>query len=201
MKILYGTGNIAKINSMKNMLRNLEIEIISLNDVNLKVEKIYENGNSPLENAKIKAFAYYKVWGKPVFSCDSALYIDRMDFYHQPGVHVRRINGGELNDEEMIKYYTELASKAGGEVKAKYKNAICLILDEKKVFEYDGNDIAEEFIITSEPHKKRKRGFPLDSISKDIKTGRYYMDLSYYTESQKNMINGFRDFFIRSLVL
>ena len=201
MKILYGTGNIAKINSMKNMLRNLEIEIISLNDVNLKVEKIYENGNSPLENAKIKAFAYYKVWGKPVFSCDSALYIDRMDFCHQPGVHVRRINGGELNDEEMIKYYTELASKAGGEVKAKYKNAICLILDEKKVFEYDGNDIAEEFIITSEPHKKRKRGFPLDSISKDIKTGKYYMDLSYYTESQKNMINGFRDFFIRSLVL
>ena len=93
MKILYGTGNIAKINSMKNMLRNLEIEIISLNDVNLKVEKIYENGNSPLENAKIKAFAYYKVWGKPVFSCDSGLYFDNIPDEVQPGVHVRTVNG------------------------------------------------------------------------------------------------------------
>lgn len=79
MKILYGTKNPAKINSMKNMLKNLEIELISLNDINLEIGKIDESGNSPLENARIKAFSYYKVWKKPVFSCDSGLYIDGID--------------------------------------------------------------------------------------------------------------------------
>lgn len=175
LEILYGTRNLAKINSMKKMLKNLDIKIISLNDINVEIGTIHESGNSPLENARIKALAYYKVWKKPIFSCDSGLYIHGINPSSQPGVHVRRVNGKELNDEEMIDYYTRLALNLGGEAKAKYKNAICLI--------------------------KRNEGFPLDSISKDIETDKYYMDLTYYTANEESMINGFRNFFIRSLNL
>lgn len=200
MEILYGTRNLAKINSMKNMLKDLDIEILSLNDVDLKVGAVDESGNSPLDNAKIKAFAYYKAFKKPVFSCDSGLYIDGISPSSQPGVHVRRVRGKELNDEEMIEYYSELALNAGGEVRARYKNAICLILNEEEVFQYDGDDISsKQFIITSTPHKKRNKGFPLDSLSKDIETDKYYMDLTYHTAEEASMINGFREFFIRSL--
>lgn len=202
LEILYGTRNLAKINSMKKMLKNLDIKIISLNDINVEIGTIHESGNSPLENARIKALAYYKVWKKPIFSCDSGLYIHGINPSSQPGVHVRRVNGKELNDEEMIDYYTRLALNLGGEAKAKYKNAICLILSKEKIFQYDGDDIAsEEFIITSKPHIKRNEGFPLDSISKDIETDKYYMDLTYYTANEESMINGFRNFFIRSLNL
>lgn len=35
---------------------------------------------------------------------------------------------------------------------------------------------SERFLITSKPHPIRKPGFPLDSLSVDMKTGKYYYD-------------------------
>lgn len=78
--LLYGTSNSAKLQHMKEMLDGLNIKIHGLNDIgNPDVDQIFENGNNPLENAKIKAMAYYKVLKRPVFSCDSGLYIDGLD--------------------------------------------------------------------------------------------------------------------------
>jgi len=190
---------------MRDMLRGLDIEIIGLNDIELQTQQIDESGNNPLENAKIKAMAYYKAYKMPLFSCDSGLYIEKIENLEnlenqkQPGVHVRRINGKELNDEEMIEYYTSVASKLGGSARASYKNAICLILNEECIFEYGGDDIGSEtFIISSKPHKKRDAGFPLDSISIDIKSGKYYMDLKDCIDDENNDDRpgrGFRKFF------
>ena len=53
---------------------------------------INENGKTPLENAEIKAKAYYEAFQMPVFSCDSGLYFDELQEEEQPGLHVRRIN-------------------------------------------------------------------------------------------------------------
>jgi 8-oxo-dGTP diphosphatase len=39
------------------------------------------------------------------------------------------------------------------------------------------NMASEAFVLTTIPHKMRRKGFPLDSISVDIKTGKYYYDL------------------------
>jgi XTP/dITP diphosphohydrolase len=201
VKLLYGTANPAKLQSMRGMLDGLGIEIIGLNDVNLNVESIDESGNNPLENARIKALAYYNAVKTPVFSCDSGLYIQGVDSKNQPGVHVRRVNGRVLNDEEMIEYYTSLALKQGGEVKAKYKNAICLILDEESIFQYDGADISSDyFIITSKPHPRRNIGFPIDSISMEIETGKYYMDNDSHNSSKNEISKGFREFFLRTIV-
>jgi XTP/dITP diphosphohydrolase len=200
MKLLYGTANSAKLKGMKEMLQSLDMEIIGLNDINLKVDSIDESGNNPLENARIKALAYYKILKTPVFSCDSGLYIEGVDNKNQPGVHVRRVNGKVLDDEEMIEHYTSVALKYGGQVKAKYKNAISLILDEENIFEYDGDDISsEEFIITSTPHPKRNIGFPLDSISIEIETGKYYMDKDLHDNSKNEMSKGFKEFFLRTI--
>ncbi|MEG0772851.1 non-canonical purine NTP pyrophosphatase [Clostridium sp.] len=199
MKLLYGTANTAKIQHMREMLQGSGIEIIGLNDINLKVESIDESGNNPLENARIKALAYYKVLKTPVFSCDSGLYIEGIDSKSQPGVHVRRVNGKVLDDEEMIEHYISVALNHGGEVKAKYKNAICLILDEENIFEYDGADISSDsFIITSKPHPMRNIGFPLDSISIEMETGRYFMDITLQDNSKSKMSQGFKEFFLRA---
>lgn len=198
LKILYGTSNPAKIQHMRDMLRGLDIEIIGLNDVELEIGRIDESGNNPLENAKIKANAYYRAYKMPVFSCDSGLYIEKLENQNQPGVHVRRVNGKELNDEEMIEHYTSIASKLGGSARARYKNAICLILNEECIFEYDGEDIGSEtFIIESKPHDKRDIGFPLDSISVDIKSGKYYMDVKDCIDEDNDECpgRGFRKFF------
>lgn len=201
MELLYGTTNPAKLQHMRYMLEGLNIEIIGLNELEMQFDGIDENGNDPLENAKIKALAYYRSTRIPVFSADSGLYIEGLDKERQPGVHVRRVNGKVLNDEEMIAYYSNLALELGGQVKAKYKNAICLVLDENNIFEYDGDDISSiPFIITSKPHLKRINGFPLDSVSMNIADGTYYLDTKPTRSSEDDSLTkGFRNFFIRVL--
>ncbi len=203
IKLLYGTSNPAKLQHMKEMLEGLDIEIISLNDIdNQGTIPISEAGNNPLENARIKAIAYYKALRTPVFSCDSGLYIEGLESERQPGVNVRRVNGKKLNDNEMIEYYGNIASELGGSVKAKYKNAICLVFDEENIFEFDGEDLSEEFIIASKAHPKRIKGFPLDSLSVKIETGQYYLDIHNKDncDDEYKLAKGFRDFFFRTVL-
>lgn len=199
MKLLYGTTNKAKIKVMEKAVRGLGIELFSLNDLNSELPMINENGRTPLENAEIKAQAYYEKFHMPVFSCDSGLYFDGLEDEGQPGLYIRRVNGKELTDEEMIDYYASLAKKYGGELIGRYRNAIHLILDEKTIYSSMDMSIATEpFILTAIPHTKRVEGFPLDSLSKDIKTGEYYYDLEE-REVSTNVEEGLRCFFEQML--
>lgn len=85
MKILYGTTNKGKLQAMEKSVKPLNIELIGLNDLNCELPSINENGRTPLENAEIKARAYYEAFHMPVFSCDSGLYFDELDEEEQPG--------------------------------------------------------------------------------------------------------------------
>jgi XTP/dITP diphosphohydrolase len=202
MKLLYGTTNPAKLNRMRSNVEGLGIGIIGLNDIDINVGPVNESGNSPMENARLKALAYYEAIGMPVFSCDTGLYIDGVESKNQPGAYVRRVDDKEMSDELMIEYYAKIAADMGGFAKVRYKNAICLVLNEGNIYEYDGEDISsEKFLLASKPHLKRIKGFPLDSISVEIESGEYYMDLEAIEgyESKFDIGQGFRDFFIRAL--
>lgn len=199
MKLLYGTGNPAKLSVMRKRLDKLKIELIGLNDLKAEgkeIPKVTENGATPLENARLKALAYYEAFRIPVFSCDSGLYFDKVPDEIQPGVHVRNINGKSLSDEEMVTYYTGLAKKYGN-LTAEYRNAICFVADKEHIYESMEPDLySERFIITDKPHSAiRKKGFPLDSISIDIKTGKYYYDLVDDKLEQLAIEDGFLKFF------
>lgn len=102
MNVLYETTNSAKVETISHYVQGLGIEIIGLKDVNRPISLIVESGKSPFENAKLKAKAYYDAFKMTVFSCDSGLFFENIAESFQPGTHVRRINGQELNDEEMI---------------------------------------------------------------------------------------------------
>ena len=199
MKIVYGTTNAAKIAFMQKQTINLGIEILSLADVNAPKIHVEEHGNSPLENARIKALAYHKALQMPVFSADSVLYIDGLDDEHQPGINVRGI-GDYMDDDMMIAHYSSLISNLGGRARARYKNAICLVDEKGKLHEYMGKDIwSEPFYLVDKPHKLRKKGFPLDSLSMDIDSGKYYLDLE--NDSKYLDYVGFKTFFKKSLSL
>ena len=71
MKILYGTTNQGKLLAMKKSTEGLEIEVIGLHDVEGELPTVNENGKTPLENAEIKARAYFEAFHIPVFSCDT----------------------------------------------------------------------------------------------------------------------------------
>lgn len=137
MKLLYGTGNLAKLSAMRNRLEQLDIELIGLNDLRVEgknVPEVKEDGNTPLENARLKAMVYYEAFQIPVFSCDSGLYFDNVPDEVQPGVHVRNVNGKCLSDDEMIDYYSGLV-KAYGNLVARYRNAICFVMDNTHIYE------------------------------------------------------------------
>jgi len=204
MKLIYGTTNKAKIHFMKRIIEPLGIKMLSLDDVNAPKLSISECGNDPLENAKIKALSYYNELKIPVFSCDSGLYIDELDDARQPGINVRGLKD-DMTDDDARKFYSAMAAEFGDKITARYQNAICLILDENRIFEHMGKDIASErFYIVSKPHPdltKRKEGFPLDSLSVHIESGEYYYDMPGYGEKYSDVDNGFAAFFRRAFQL
>lgn len=198
MKLLYGTGNPAKLKDAQKWLKGLQFEILSLRDMEGEIPNVPEDGNTPLENARQKAFAYYKAFGLPVFSCDSGLYFDNVSEEDQPGVHVRTVKGKYLTDQEMQEHYIGLALKYGN-LTARYRNAICLVLDENHSIELmDDSITSEPFLLTSKPHPRAlNKGYPLDSLSVHIESGQYYYDMDNNKVEQLAVSNGFRKFFER----
>ena len=186
---------------MRRALAGLDIELAGLRDVAGAgcVPKVDESGASLLENAALKARAYFKAFGMPVFSCDSGLYFDGLSGAGQPGLFVRRVGGRELDDDEMLAYYAGLAAQHGGRLRARYRNAICLVLDERR--EYSSMDESlwtAPFYLVSRPHAKRVAGLPLDALSVDIASGSYYYDLAG-PSVETEMEQGFRAFFAHVL--
>lgn len=199
MELLYGTGNQAKLTSMKRALADLNLKITGLKELSHPIPEVDETGNSPLENARIKAAAYYRAFQKPVFSCDSGLYFDNLPDSLQPGVHVRNINGQRLTDEEMITYYSSLAFQFG-DLKGRYRNAVCFIYDKNNIYESMADNLSGGyFLLTAKPHKKRVDGFPLDSLSLDIASGKYYYDLNARQTDDIALNKGFSHFFETAL--
>lgn len=198
MKLLYGTGNPAKLEAMRRRLAGLELEILGLKDMEGEAPQVVEDGSTPLENARKKALCYYRAFGIPVFSCDSGLYFEGVPDEIQPGVHVRMVNGRYLTDEEMREYYGGLAKQYGG-LKARYKNAICFVADLEHVYEsMDESLSGEPFLIVAKPHSEiRHKGFPLDSMSVDLKTGKYYYDLEGRDLDRLALEDGFIQFFLK----
>ncbi|MCM1284049.1 MAG: hypothetical protein NC180_10200 [Muribaculaceae bacterium] len=199
MKLLFGTGNPAKLSVMKRRLMQLDIELIGLNDLREKgcsIPEVAEDGDTPLENAGKKALAYYEAFHMPVFSCDSGLYFDNVPDEVQPGVHVRNVNGKCLSDEEMMEYYGGLVKRYGNLI-ACYRNAICFVMDKEHIYEtMESSMESEKFILTDVPHSTvRKKGFPLDSMSIDIRTNKYYYDLPEEELEQFAVEDGVLQFF------
>ena len=200
MKVLYGTSNPAKVDTMKRITKALGLEIISLKDLNLPIPEVDESGKSPLENARIKARAYYKAFQMPVFSCDSGLYFDNLPQELQPGTHVRRVGGKVLTDAEMTEYYASLAKSYGDSLIGRYKNAIYFIIDDETEFcGFDDSLATDSFMLVSTPHPKRVEGFPLDCISIDIASGKYYYDIENKSVDKSAIDQGFKAFFEKTL--
>lgn len=179
MKVLFATTNQAKIRKYKKQLEEKGIELITINDLDFKLN-VNENGKNAIENAYIKAKVYYEATKIPTVGIDNCLFIEKIPKEKQPGTHVRRVNGKELTDEEMITYYTNLVKEYGGKLTAKWVYGMVI---------YDGKKVKEDswdkggFYLVDKPCEKRNPGYPLDSISVMPKNNKYWLEL---TEEEKN---------------
>ena len=110
MKVLFATTNPAKIKKYAEKLKEKNIEILTIKDlgINLKPE---ETGKNAIENAYIKAKAYYDETKITTIGMDNNLYIEELPEEKQPGTHVRRVNGKESREYSWSKSYFYLVDK------------------------------------------------------------------------------------------
>ena len=174
MKILFATTNPAKVKRYESKLTEKGIELITIKDLDFKLN-IDENGRNALENAYIKAKSYYDVTNIITIGMDDNLFIEELPVEKQPGTHVRRINGKELTDDEMIEYYTNLAKEYGGKLTAKWVYGM-VIYNGKEKKEYTWSK--SHFYFVDKPCDKRNPGYPLDSITIVPEYNKYYLDLT-----------------------
>lgn len=109
-QIIFATSNATKSKIFSKGLKELGIEVLSLKDIDVKLD-IEEDGSTAIENALLKARACYKKTKKPCMGMDDTLYMEGVPEDMQPGLFVRRVNGKNLTDEEMIEHYTNLVKK------------------------------------------------------------------------------------------
>ena len=74
---------------MRERLKGTDIEIISPNDLNIKLN-VVEDGKTVVENAQKKAKAYYDAIKIPTIAGDTALFIEK--FEEQPGLYLSLIH-------------------------------------------------------------------------------------------------------------
>ena len=198
MKVLFATTNPAKVGKYKEILKTKGIELITIKDLNFKLD-IEESGKNAIENAYIKAKTYFDKTQIPTIGMDNNLFIEELPLEKQPGTHVRRINGKELNDEEMIEYYTNLVKEYGTKLTAKWVYGM-VICSDKGIKEYSWSK--DHFYFVDKPCQKRNPGYPLDSITIVPEYNKYLVELTdedKKTYKKKDNINDVVEFITNNI--
>lgn len=174
-KILFATTNQSKINRFKDGLIKRNIELISLDDLNLNID-VEENGKDAIENALIKARAYKDIVNMSVLAMDDNLFLEGVPDAEQPGTNVRRVQGKRLTDEEMLQHYISLVDRFGidGKITARWIYGIAIINDKEYTYTWSKSD----FYLVNMSTVKRNVGYPLNSISINKKLNKYFTDMT-----------------------
>lgn len=190
MRILLGTTNPSKVKRFSDLLKGYDVEFVTLKDLAITDEP-EENGTTPEENAIAKA-KFYGQYFDVVICNDSGLYFEELTLndVRQPGLNVRTpMQMDRLSDEEMIDYYSNLIDTLGGKVSAYYLDGIAVYYH-GTIYSFMDADEAKKtgsFYMIGKVSSKRFEGWPLDSLSINKETGKYFVDGSM-EESKENII-------------
>ena len=94
-EIIVASTNQGKIKEIKAMLKDIDIEVLSMKDVLEQELEIEETGTTFKENALIKAQTIANIVNKPVLADDSGLEVDALD--KQPGIYSARFLGADTS--------------------------------------------------------------------------------------------------------
>ena len=111
-KIIFATGNQGKIREIKQIMADMDVEILSMKEAGIFME-IEENGTTFEENALIKARTIAKEAGALVLADDSGLEIDYLD--KAPGVLSARYLGEDTSYDVKNTHILGLLKDVKGE--------------------------------------------------------------------------------------
>jgi thioredoxin reductase len=130
--VLFATHNPSKVARMRKFLACQSVDVKSPNELGLESFEVDENGESEMDNAQLKATAFYAQYKIACIALDSGLYFDGVTDEEQPGRHIQRVAGAGLGEDDqtrfelMTKHYIALAKKYGGALPGYFLDAYAL---------------------------------------------------------------------------
>jgi len=176
-QLLFFSNNKNKIIEIKKIFKNFNLELLSLNDLEIS-EEPEESGQTFEENAQIKSDYGFNETGIPCFADDSGICIESLNW--KPGVLSKRFLNDFKNNEACFKSIIK-STKNNNKKNAYFKTSISLTInkDQNIVFngKIDGN-ISDEV--------KGDFGFGYDPIFIPIN---YKKTLAELSTREKNEIS------------
>ena len=136
MKIIFGTTNKRKTEDLQNIINelNLNIEVLSMEDIGWDRGEIEENGSTIEENSLIKAQAILSFCKEqdinyPIMTDDAGLFVEVLN--GEPGIYTARYADDELFDNpELPKHQCviKLLRKLNGENNRNAKYRCCVTI-------------------------------------------------------------------------
>ena len=154
-KILIGTGNQAKVDQYKKLLKDFDLEVISARDLDIPTPE--ETASTFEEEAIKKAKYYFEKSGMPTIVDDGGCEIETLN--GEPGIKSHRFIGREMIDEEVIE---QIFKRMKGEVNRTAQHRIVMALATPFGIFTSHSEVVG--VIPDKPSKKRTPGYPYNSI-------------------------------------
>lgn len=173
MKIVIATHNEHKLKEFNEMFKG-KIILESLNNYDINMDLVEENGKTFIDNAIIKAKYVSNLIDEYILADDSGLCLEAMDIL---GVKTARYRN-DLEYPERRKIVYELVKDTNN--KAAFKCALCLITPSKEIITVEGEAKGE----IHEP--KEGNGFAYDPIFYSYELHKRFSEA---TPKEKNMVS------------
>ena len=98
MDLLIGTSNAGKLGELQELLGDVDVRLLSLNDVGLGDMDVAEDATTLEENAELKVKAYSQASGLVTLADDTGLFVDALD--GRPGIYPARYGGHGLTPKD-----------------------------------------------------------------------------------------------------
>lgn len=178
-RIIFATGNAGKMREVRQILGDLNCEILSMKEAGADPE-IVEDGQSFAENAEIKARAVWAETGDIVLADDSGLVVDYIG--GEPGIYSARYMGEDTSYEVKNRNIIErLDGAVGQERAARFVCDIAAVLPDGSVLH---TEATMEGLIADAP--AGSGGFGYDPI---LLIPEYGVTSAELTMEQKNRIS------------
>lgn len=136
-KLILSTGNKNKVYEIREILKDLPIEVVSKDDIDLGHIDVVEDGTTLSENSIKKAKVLSEYTDYMVMADDSGLFVDALN--GEPGIYSNRYAGEEGNDKaNNIKLLDALKDVELGNRTAKFMTVIALVTEDKEVITISG---------------------------------------------------------------
>ncbi len=155
-KLLLGTRNAGKVAELRALLRGLDIELVSLDDLPDAPAEPAEDASSYAENAIAKAVAYARATGLRTIADDSGLEVGVLS--GAPGVRSRRFFGDDVTPEDRNRMLLGLLDGVTDR-SARFVAVIALAQPDGRVETFDG-EVRGEIALTP----RGEDGFGYDPV-------------------------------------